>query len=181
MNRLIWTISRWKKSLGVVGIIGAALLAISAAGYVFVSLTEQASQAQLAQDEIAERKLQAAALNPAEANRTPGAQLQAFYGFFPAREKAPDLIKTIYGAARAESITLAQGEYKYSIAKAGGIGIYRVDLPVRGSYTGIRKFIAKVLNSVPSAALQEVSFRREVVGSSDIEAKIRFSIYLRAM
>jgi uncharacterized protein YwlG (UPF0340 family) len=159
-----------------------ALLVLSTAGYFAVGMTEHAKQARLAQDEVAERaRLTRISLNPAEANRAPGTQLQAFYGYFPAREKAPELIKSIYSAAHAESLVLAQGEYKYSPGKAAGMGNYQVNLPVRGSYTQIRKFIVKVLNSVPSAALEEVSFRREQVGKADLEAKIRFSIYLRVL
>lgn len=182
MNRLVWQISRWQKNLGLPGVAGVALLVLSLAGYFAVSMTEHAKQDQLTQDEVAERKRATRiSLNPEEANRTPGTQLQAFYGYFPARQKAPELIKSIYSAARAESLVLAQGEYKYSPAKAGGMGIYQVNFPVRGSYTQIRKFIIKVLNSVPSAALEEVSFRREEVGKADLEAKIRFSIYLSVL
>jgi hypothetical protein len=182
MNRLVWEISRWMKALGLPGMAGVALLVISVAGYFAVSLIEHARQAQLAQDEVAERKrLTRVNLNPEQITRSPGAQLHEFYGFFPGRQQAPEVIKSIYSAARAESITLAQGEYKYSPGKAGGIGIYQVNLPVRGTYIQIRKFIVKVLNSVPSAALEDVSFRREEIGRADIEAKIRFSIYLRIL
>ena len=60
------------------------------------------------------------------------------------------------------------------------MGMYEVDLPVKGSYVQIRKFIVKVLNAMPSAALEEVSFKRESVGSGELEARIRFTIYMSA-
>jgi hypothetical protein len=54
-------------------------------------------------------------------------------------------------------------------------------LPVKGSYIQIRKFIVKVLNSVPSAALEEVSFKRDAISKGELEAKIRFSIYMNVI
>jgi hypothetical protein len=136
----------------------------------------------LTQDEAAERKrLDMSRLNPAGDVSTPGAQLHAFYGFFPARQKAPGLFKTIYGAAHEESIRLEQGEYKFNLGKSGRIGSYQVNLPVKGSYIQIRKFIVKVLNSVPSAALEEVSFKRDAISKGELEAKIRFSIYMNVI
>ncbi len=179
MNRFVWLASRWIMNLGLPGLAGLALVGLSIAGYLSVVFVQHSRLEQLTQEAVAERKhLNMSRLNPQGDTHTPGAQLHAFYEFFPAREKAPNLFHAIYSAARNESISLAQGEYKYSLGKAGRIGIYQVNLPVKGSYIQIRKFIVKVLNSVPSAALEEVSFKRDSIGKGDLEAKIRFSIYL---
>jgi len=179
MNRLMWTASRWMKELGLPGMAGIVLLVFSLAGYLSMLLVEDSRLEQLTQDVAKEKKrLDMSRLNPEVDTHSSGAQLYAFYQFFPVQEKAPKLFKAIYGAAHDESISLAQGEYKYSLVKSGRMGVYQVNLPVKGSYIQIRKFIVKVLNSVPSAALEEVSFRREAVGRGDLEAKIRFSIYL---
>ncbi|VVC83098.1 hypothetical protein [Sideroxydans sp. CL21] len=179
MNRFLWITSRWVKNLGLTGMAGMALVAFSLAGYLSMILLEHSKLEQLTQDVAEERKrLEMARLNPEEDTYSAGGQLHAFYEFFPVRQKAPNLFKAIYSAAHDESISLSQGEYKYSLGKSGRMGIYEVNLPVQGSYIQIRKFIVKVLNSVPSAALEEVSFRREAVGKGDLEAKIRFSIYL---
>ena len=179
MNRLLWITSRWMTGLRLPGMAGIVLLAFSLAGYLSIIFVEHSRLEQLTQDAATEKKkLDMSRLNPEVDTHSPGAQLHAFYGFFPSRQKAPNLFKAIYGAAHEESISLAQGEYKYSLGKSGRMGIYQVNLPVKGSYIQIRKFIVKVLNAVPSAALEEVSFRREAVGRGDLEAKIRFSIYL---
>ena len=179
MNRLVWTASRWVTELGLPGIAGIFLVFISLAGFLSIIFVEHSRLDQLTQDVAVEQKrLDMSRLNPAGDAKSSGAQLRAFYEFFPPRQKAPNLFKTIYGAAHDESIRLSQGEYKYSLGKAGRVGIYQVNLPVKGSYIQIRKFIVKVLNSLPSAALEEVSFKRETVGRGDLEAKISFSIYL---
>lgn len=179
MNRLVWTTSRWVTELGLPGMAGIFLAVFSLAGFLSIVLVEHARLDRLTEDVVVEQKrLDMSRLNPAGDVHSSGAQLRDFYNFFPPRQKAPTLFKSIYSAAHDESIRLAQGEYKYSPGKAGRVGIYQVNLPVRGSYVQIRKFIVKVLNSVPSAALEEVSFKRDSVGSGNLEAKISFSIYL---
>ena len=167
------------KLLGLPGMAGASLLAFALAGFLWVTFVEHSKLEQLTQDVAEERKrLNQSRLNPEADTRSPGAQLHAFYAFFPARKKVPNLFGAIYKAARAESVRLSEGEYKYSLGKAGRIGIYQVNLPVKGSYTQIRKFIVKVLNSLPSAALEKVDFKRDSIGRGDLEASIRFTIYL---
>lgn len=180
-NRLRWKTARWIKNIGMSGMAGIILMVFAVAGYLGAVLPQQARFAQLTQDIADEQARQkTATLNPAVDTRSTEARLRVFYEFFPAPQKAPILLKTIYRAARGESLSLTEGEYKYSPGKTGRIGKYQVDLPVKGSYVQIRKFIVKVLNSVPSAALDEVSFKREIIGSGELEAKVRFTIYLGA-
>ncbi len=179
MKRFTWITSQAMKNLGLLGMAGVLLMVFSLAGYLSLTFWEN-SKLEVLNLEVSSEKhrLEMSRLNPGGEVTSPGAQLHAFYEFFPAQQTAPNLFKTIYSAAHEESINLAQAEYKFIPAKSGRIGSYQVNLPVRGSYIQIRKFIVKVMNSVPTAALQEVSFRREAVSRADLEAKIRFSIYM---
>jgi Tfp pilus assembly protein PilO len=179
MNRALFIASRWMKNLGLPGMAGVVMLVLAVAAYLGMTLPQYSRLNQLTQ-EVADAQAQqkSAGLNPVADTHSSVAHLRAFYEFFPVRQSAPQLIGTIYKAARAESITLSEGEYKYSLGKAGAMGMYQVDLPVKGSYVQIRKFIVKVLNAMPSAALEEVSFKRESVGSAELEARIRFTIYM---
>jgi hypothetical protein len=182
MNRILWIASRWMKHLGLPGMAGIVLVMIAVAGYLSIVFLEQSRLEELTQEVASEQKRQkTASLNPARDNHSPAAQLHEFYEFFPPRQKAPNLLKAIYKTAREELIILPEGEYKFELGKAGGVGIYQINLPVKGTYIQIRKFIGKVLNSVPSAALEEVSFKRDTIGSGELEAKIRFVVYLKVM
>ncbi|MBU1424266.1 MAG: hypothetical protein KKH12_14800 [Gammaproteobacteria bacterium] len=181
MNRFIWIATRQMKNIGLTGMAGVVLVALGIAVYLGAVLPQQARSVQLTQDVAeAQARRKNAQLNPVVDTRSPEAQLHVFHEFFPARQEAPKLLKTIYRAANAGSISLAEGEYKYGAGMPGGMVVYQVDLPVRGSYVQIRKFIVKVMNSLPSAALAEVSFKREMVGSGQLEAMVRFKIYLVA-
>ena len=181
-NPFRWIAYRWMKELGLPGMVGLAFVVLAAGGYLGIILPDQLKLERLTHEVAAEQERQKTArLKPAVGARSTAASLHTFYEFFPARQKAPRLLAAIYKAARDESINLKEGEYKYGLAKAGRLSTYQVNLPVKGSYVQIRKFIAKVLNSVPSAALNEVSFKREIVGSTDLDAKISFTIYLSAV
>ena len=180
MNRARFIATRWMKNLGLPGMAGVAMLVLAVAVYFGMMLPQHSRLNQLTQEVADAQAQQKAGLTPVADTYSSAARLHAFYEFFPARQNAPQLLGMLYKAASAESISLSEGEYKYSLGKAGAIGMYQVDLPVKGTYVQIRKFIVKVLNSMPSAALEEVSFKRESVGSGELEARIRFTIYMSA-
>lgn len=178
MKRVPWMLSRLARQIGPAGLAGILLLSSGLALYLGLSLPAGARLEKITQD-----------LGEARANRgkmrivrvdesSPEYRLRKFYAFFPHREDAPQLLEKIYAAARGQSIRLDQGEYKYIPDKSGRLAMYQVSLPVHGSYVGLRKFIVKVLNDAPDAALDAVSFRRESVGSTDLDAKIRFTLFL---
>lgn len=101
----------------------------------------------------------------------------SFYKLLPSEQSAVKLLRKIYQSANKESLSLTQGEYKFTREKAGHLGSYQIILPVKGDYIQVRKFIAKVMNALPTAALDGVSFKRETIGSSELETKIQFTIF----
>ncbi len=180
MNRALWIASRWMKHLGMAGMAGLALAAMAIAVYAGMILPDASRLEQLTQDvAAAQQRQKIAKIKPAQDTDSTAGRLHTFYEFFPARQNAPEILGVMYKAARAESISLAEGEYQYTAGKAGRMGMYHVSLPVKGSYVQLRKFIVKVLNSVPSAALEQISFKRETIGSAELEANIRFTVFLR--
>ena len=54
---------------------------------------------------------------------------------------------------------------------------YHVTLPVAGSYTQIRQFIAHALKEVPAASLDDVQLRNDPDRQGRVEARLRFSLY----
>ena len=53
----------------------------------------------------------------------------------------------------------------------------RVSVPVKGGYVPIRRFIDNALASLPSLALDEISFRRSSVKATGVEGQLRFTLY----
>ena len=51
--------------------------------------------------------------------------------------------------------------------------------PVKGADRQIRQFAEQVLLALPFASLDEISFKRDNIGSPLIESRITFTIFLR--
>lgn len=179
MNRFTSTLQKWLVRIGWVGVTGIALLTFSLAFY-FSAISP-------AQTKVAELQLEARtrleqALKPAQTTvadqDSPTAQLAIFYRHFPAHHSAPDWLEKIYVLAREQNLQLEQGEYSTTREKSGKLTRLQVTLPLKGSYLQIRKFLADILSEVPIASLDNVKFERQKIGDSEIDARIKLTLYL---
>lgn len=168
-------LARLAERIGPVGLIAVAVLA-SCLGYYGGSIAPL--QAEVAALHEA-RTL--AARNASRAPSGPRADRVAeFAAFFPAEDSSARWLARIYDIAAREGLRLAQGEYRMSDTDALDMRQYRVTLPVRGTYPQIRRFVGRVLEEVPPAALSQLSFQRESIGSPGLEARIELTLHLRA-
>ena len=177
MKRIQWLARRQLARLGRQGIAGLALAVV--AGLIFVAgvipqktkLAELRAQAQSARDFAREQGVS----GDAQRVRT---QLERFYTLLPERSSAPDWLDKIYAAARAQSVRLERGEYKLTPARNGRMAGYEISLPVRGNYVQVRAFVSQVLDDVPAAALDEIALKRDDRGKPEVEASLRFTLFL---
>jgi len=179
MNELAWRARNWLDGIGWHGTTGLALLAFSAM-LAATAISARVGELDAVRTEV--ERLQARYLmsggvqGQGKASRED--QLQSFYGFFPPLSTLPDWLERIYAAADKNGVTLETGEYKLVQERGWKLSRYQLTLPVRGSYGQIRGFIAQVLTEVPAAALDEVGFRRETIGSERLDARLRLTLYL---
>jgi len=135
-----------------------------------------ASQAEL-------QRIQQALSDPNYASKTKAPLLAqrhtAFMTTLAAKKDLPELIKTVFAEAQKAGLTLTQAEYKLSYQQDGGYYTYQMLAPVKGGYPSLRRFVDGVLNAIPAAALEEVTFKRDGIGSSTAEARLRFAFYLK--
>jgi Tfp pilus assembly protein PilO len=174
-----WIVAQWVKYLGMQGLAGLVLVMLALTvflGFILPSETKLKRVTSEAVDVQNHYKMEQA--NPVARKLSVESSLTSFYKLLPPEQSATKLLDKIYKSASKESLRLTQGEYKFTKEKAGHLGNYQIILPVKGSYVQVRRFIAKVLNGVPSAALDGVSFRRETIGGTELEAKIQFTIFL---
>lgn len=171
----------WLRTLGWPGWVGIGLVVSSVVFYAWVIIPSSARLEQVRQETgAASEALKRMAQQGIAGGNDQESRLAVFYNFFPARATAPDWLAKIYAAAAEQSIRLEQGEYK--LLGSGGdrlIG-YQINLPINGSDRQIRNFVAEALNRVPVAALEDISFQRQTIGGSAVEAKVRLVLYLRA-
>ncbi|EEG07747.1 hypothetical protein [Pseudogulbenkiania ferrooxidans] len=180
MNTLL---PRLRYTLRQLGWPGALLLAtVLGAGLFHLTVTlplQQREAALLQQDREQERdiaRLRQAARKP---ELGPELRLARFYQSFPPRDSAPVWLEKIYAAAEAQSLVLPKGEYKISPDKSGRLWRYEISLPVSGSYTHLRAFLAQVLEDNPAAMLADLRLRRENIGQEQLDATVRLVVLLR--
>jgi hypothetical protein len=102
-----------------------------------------------------------------------------FYATLGEKRHAEQQVKTLFDLAAQTGLALNHGEYKFGHDKASGVTTYQIALPVKGSYDKIWQFALQALAAVPFAALDEVSFRRETIADASVEARLRFTLYLK--
>ncbi len=107
------------------------------------------------------------------------AKLGKFDEFLPSHDQIPDTIKRILLLAEDEHLQLARGEYQPQVDERGGYLRYRMSLPVKGDTKAIYRFMQRLLLSQPALALENVSFKRERIDSSEIEARLQCVLFVR--
>ncbi|MCB5187948.1 type 4a pilus biogenesis protein PilO [Methylobacillus caricis] len=112
-------------------------------------------------------------------DRSPQASINTFYQFLPRENEATTLLAQVIEAAEQHGLIAEKVDYTLSRNNAANFSKYQMTLPVRGHYVDIRSFISHVLNTIPSSALNDISLKREDIQSEEVEAKLRFTLYLQ--
>ena len=179
MTQVVAWLHRLVERLGFVGIGG--LMCMAAALLVYLSSGRPLAQ----QREGLQTQLGALGPTPATAaaarDESAAAQLSRFYAGFPVAADSARSIGRIQAAARRAGLDLQSGEYRLEGRGGERLQRYGVVLPVRGSYVQIRAFIDGVLADLPHAALEDVQLRRESAASPYIDARLRLTLFLRAL
>jgi hypothetical protein len=105
--------------------------------------------------------------------------LAQFYAALGQRHYAEQEVKMLFALAAKNGLTLTSGEYKESVDAASRVTSYQVVLPVKGPYNAIWQFCLQVLAALPFAALDDISFKRELIAEAAPEARLSFTFYLK--
>ena len=178
MSRLQCQLRVWARTLGWPGIAGLLLIVATAGLYV---AGIRAGYGQLERLQREAESFNTTAINPDAAQapaRDHGTWLERFYNLLPARDSAPEALRTLFAAAQEQSLSVDQAEYKTKVEKQGRLTVYEIGLPLQGSYVQIRKFIGEVLERIPAMSLDELVIKRESTTDTGVTASIRFTLYL---
>eukprot|EP01034_Spumella_vulgaris_P025387 gene25387-31844_t len=133
----------------------------------------------LKHDHLRRRRSRRMAHDPRESGHLPqkNPEVVAICAFRAAAETlgekhyAEQHVKILFGLATKAGLSLNQGEYKFSYDKASRVTSYQITLPVKGSYQAIWQFALTALRELPFAALDDIGFRRENIGDTQLEAR----------
>lgn len=180
LTSLRWMARREASRLQWRGMAGIALIVL-AAGFALSALLPAQQRIEALRADVSD--LRARLKSGGESANVPVAratQLENFYAFFPAVESLPDWVGHVHTTAARNGLVLDSGDYLLERRKGARLAQYQITLPVRGSYSQIRGFVAEVLDKVPAAALDDIVVKRENIGAPALEARLRFVVYLSA-
>jgi len=163
--------------VGAPACVAAALCVAGVAAWAWL-LPQRAAHARLMAQPLptpASLLAQQPAVPPPSANQN----LADFYAALGEKRHAEQQVRTLFDLAAKAGLALNQGEYKSSYDKASRVSTYQVTLPVKGGYQPLWQFAMNGLRDMPFAALDEVSFRRETIADPVVEARLRFTLYLK--
>lgn len=178
LKRLAWRL-RWH--LGWAGTAGLALLLLSLLLALGLAWPRSLALQQLQRDVAAMH--QAMPQHQGQwIDRSPQASLNTFYQFLPAEQQANALLSQLLQIAEQHGLLPEKVDYALQRETAAHFARYQLNLPLRGSYRDIRRFLAQALNSNPALALNELNLKRIEDGSNngqdEVEAKLRLTLYL---
>lgn len=161
------------------GVLGLVLLGIAIAVQTLVVPAVQAqTTALLAAQEALRQRVQ----KPPDKQDSAAAQQAAFLASLPAggTNAGSDTVKAIHRIAAAHGVRLATGEYRMVREGSDPFQRYQITLPASASYPHLRAWVAQMMNEIPNLALDELSLRRADVGAENIEARMRFTLFMKA-
>jgi len=161
------------------GLLGVALVLIALGVYVYQVLPQTERLAQLRRDNASLKERIERVAKTGIPETSDQEELAKFYGFF-ANTPLSDWLNKLYAAAADNDVVLEQGEYRITPSKNGKLSRYQITLPIKGSYLQIRKFVAEALNEVPVASLDDISFKREAIGNTQVETRIKITLFIAA-
>ena len=98
---------------------------------------------------------------------------------FPSEDQLNAELGRLLEMASKEGLQIPTGDYRLVPGKDGLFDRYVLNLPVKGSYMTIRRYVATVRQAFPDLAVEDISLRRENIGSTEVEAQLRFILFGR--
>lgn len=159
------------RALGPAGVSGVAILLAYAA---FEVTAIRPAERELSALRSAEQ-----APSPAGRSGPPQeAEFRRFYRQFPTLDQLPDQLERLYGLARAAHVDLMRADYRLE-DRGAPLAAYHITLPLHAPYPQLRAFIGATLQSMPTVAIDALSFERKKTGDSGVDAQLRLTAYFR--
>lgn len=101
------------------------------------------------------------------------------YARFPSQKDVPKWLSLIFTAARDMNVDLEIGQYTYEKERGTLLSRYQIELPVDAPYPTVLALIARLMNEMPFAALDDLAITKELPEDEVAQATLRLSIFVR--
>lgn len=173
-----WRLRRAMHAMGWIAIGGAAL-AIFAAGFVLSNVMPMQAKVAALRDQVQRLESQAGKQAQIAEPGRPDAILATFYEQLPPAAQAPEVVRRLHSGARDAGLILERGEYRPLSDPSGRLTRYQVVLPVKGSYSQVKRFLAQAMHDTPGLALDAISLQRDEGGAAALEVQLRITVFMR--
>ncbi|MDP3538812.1 MAG: hypothetical protein Q8S26_08925 [Azonexus sp.] len=126
-----------------------------------------------------ERSARRAAIERQSERVSPEETRQRLLGRFPSEEQLNAELGRLLEMAASEGLQVSSGDYRMTPGKDGMFDRYVLNIPLKGNYQKIRTYLKAVRLEFPEMAIDDISLRRENIGSGDVEAQLRFILFGR--
>lgn len=154
--------------------LACSVLALPSGLYAYLSTAELA---RLRQESSMPRP---AVVRPAAAeDGATKSDLRAFENILLDHDDIPSVVGRLLELADEQHLLIASGEYKPQPDLQGRFVRYRIVFPVKGNPESIHRFLQAALHDHRMLALEAVQFKREHIHSTEIEARIQWTLLSR--
>jgi hypothetical protein len=181
MSRLAWTAAAVFRRIGPPGWAAAALL-LACAGWWFTVHEPALHDAAQLQAEIGslEQRLAMLGKGRVAAPPTPHEQLAQFRRRLASERDFASSLALILAAGRRHSLVLDRAAFKLTGDAGDSVWRYSIELPVRTDYRALRRFVLDVRQTLPALALVDLSLRRADAKSAQLDARLRWVLFVAA-
>ena len=166
--------------LGWPGWLGVALILVWAIATLFWLPRQEAQAIELQESSRSLRRDINRLVAEAPGRRSPEARLQALRSALPERAELPRLLDRLQEVAGNAGVTLNSAEYPVESSQADGLfaGI-AVVYPVKADFRRLRRLLVEIRSQMPMVAIEDIQVKRDNLGTTEVEARLRLRIYLR--
>jgi Tfp pilus assembly protein PilO len=165
--------------LGWPGFVGLLLIGLWAAAE-FAWLPQQQTKIEHSEAESRVLRREIVHLNTeGQRNLAPQARLEALLAAFPQRRQLPEELARLNETLAAAGVRVDSAEYQPDSAKGGDFSALTVIMVVKLPYRRLRALFDAVREEMPTVAIDDVQLKRDAIGATEAEARLRFKLFLR--
>ncbi|MEP6502035.1 MAG: hypothetical protein ABJD97_01790 [Betaproteobacteria bacterium] len=175
-----WRAVRAAERIGLPGLAAAVLALALAVAWLALAVPGAHRLAQL--DAENARLARQATLRASSARGAPVSsadRLAAFENGFPRPQVLSQSYSRLWTLARQHGLQLRQADFKLADAGQDAVIRYAIVVPLSTEYAPLRAFVAEALRDNPALALEEMSLRRTDARSTQLDARLRFVLFVR--
>lgn len=162
--------------LGWAGVLGAGLLAFSAAFAITVERDQAARRETLAAERTRLLRMDA---RPEADHRSERQRLAAFYQRFPTQGTLPARLQRLHELAESHGVAVSRADVRESRDVSTRFQRVILTLPVGGGFDEVYAWLGEVLATMPEVSLESLSLKRDATDAADADIEIRLAIYVR--